>query len=333
MDDTASVLRSFERLGLIGRDERPAMTALDGGVSGDVYRVDLASGPVCVKRALARLRVPGDWTAPVERSGYEVAWLKTVEAIDPRLAPTVIASDPAAHLFVMRYLDPRSHPVWKDELAAGRVQISFAAEVGRSLGRIHAATAHDPIASSRFQTASLFNALRIEPYLLATARAHPELAASLEDLAVKTLASRIALVHGDISPKNILVGPGGPVFLDAECAWFGDPAFDLAFVATHLLLKTLWRPQHADRYLSSLARLTDAYFQQVDWEPPSGLSARAAALLPALLLARVDGKSPAEYLSAEDHTFIRTVVPPMIASPVEAIEEVIDGWVKGIHNL
>jgi aminoglycoside phosphotransferase (APT) family kinase protein len=333
MDATASVLSSLERLGLIGRGERPAMTTLDGGVSGDVYRVNLDSGPVCVKRALARLRVAGDWTAPVERSVYEVAWLKTVEAIDPRLAPTVIASDPASHLFVMRYLEPRSHPVWKDELASGRVQLSFAAEVGRSLGLIHAATAHDPIASSRFETASLFNALRIEPYLLATARAHTELAASLENLAAKTLASRIALVHGDISPKNILVGPDGPVFLDAECAWFGDPAFDLAFVATHLLLKTLWRPQHTDRYLSSLASLTDTYFRQVDWEPPSDLNARAAALLPALLLARVDGKSPAEYLSAENRAFIRTVVPPMIASPVEAIGVVKNGWVKGLQTL
>ena len=138
-------------------------------------------------------------------------------------------------------------------------------------------------------------------------------------------------MHGDISPKNILVGPLGPVFLDAECAWFGDPAFDLAFVATHLLLKPLWRPEHAERYAASLESLTSAYLGQVDWESWAWLLARAAALLPALLLARVDGKSPVEYLDPEGRDFVRAMAPPMIVSAPATISEVAINWTKGLH--
>jgi 5-methylthioribose kinase len=332
MDANAAVLHSLERLGLIASGERPTVAPIMGGVSGDVFQVEVASGPVCVKRALERLRVAGDWTAPLERSGYEVAWLKTVAAIDSALVPRVIADDPAAYLFVMQYLEPLAHPVWKAHLAAGRIDPAFAAKVGDALGRIHAKTAHDADIAARFDTARLFNALRIEPYLLTTAKAHADLAAPLEALAAETLAAKIALVHGDVSPKNILVGPHGPVILDAECAWCGDPAFDVAFVATHLLLKTLWRPAFCPRYMASLDALLIAYVKHVDWEPKAALDRRTAALLPALLLARVDGKSPVEYLTdEEDRAFVRALARPLIKSPVGAVSEVLRLWTEGLQ--
>ena len=106
------------------------------------------------------------------------------------------------------------------------------------------------------------------------------------------------LVHGDFSPKNLLIGPDGPVVLDAECAWYGDPAFDLAFVLNHLLLKGAWRPQWRERYLELFAALVDAYRGHVRrGSRGRRVEQRAATLLPALLLARVDGKSPVEYLT------------------------------------
>ena len=148
-----------------------------------------------------------------------------------------------------------------------------------------------------------FEAIRIEPYLRATGRAHPAPRRALRRRSPQTtLATKRALVHGDVSPKNILHGPHGPVFLDAECAWFGDPAFDLAFCLNHLLLKGAPRGAPTRRAISArFAALAGAYLAGVDWEQRGGTSRRAPrALLPALFLARVDGKSPVEYLDARE---------------------------------
>ncbi len=127
------------------------------------------------------------------------------------------------------------------------------------LGRIHAATADRPDIAARFQTDELFHALRLEPYLVATAHAHSDLARKLDALVATTRTTKRVLVHGDFSPKNLLVGPAGPVILDAECAWYGDPAFDLAFVLNHLLLKGAWQPQWRARYVEAFASLAAAY--------------------------------------------------------------------------
>jgi aminoglycoside phosphotransferase (APT) family kinase protein len=134
-------------------------------------------------------------------------------------------------------------------------------------------------------------------------------------------------VHGDISPKNILVGPRGPVFLDAECAWWGDPAFDLAFCLNHLLLKCLWTPPARPGFLASFDALAAAYLAGVDWEPPAGLEARAARLLPGLFLARVDGKSPVEYLTDDtDKSRVRRTARALLAEPVERLHGVRQAW-------
>jgi aminoglycoside phosphotransferase (APT) family kinase protein len=163
--------------------------------------------------------------------------------------------------------------------------------------------------------------------LRATAGRHPDLAARLQEIAAVTLAGRQALVHGDISPKNILCGPDGPVFLDAECAWYGDPAFDLAFCLNHLLLKGAWKPQWKAGYLVSFHRLAQAYLARIDWEPAPSLEARCAALLPALWLARVDGKSPVEYLVDEAiRARVRQAARHLLKVPVTRLSEVADFW-------
>jgi aminoglycoside phosphotransferase (APT) family kinase protein len=136
-------------------------------------------------------------------------------------------------------------------------------------------------------------------------------------------------VHGDVSPKNILIGPGGPIFLDAECAWYGDPAFDLAFCLNHLLLKCLWTPSATPGFLHGFDVLTKAYLAGVSWEPCGTLEARAARLLPGLLLARVDGKSPVEYLTDErDKDRARRVARALLAAPVERLDGVRAAWTE-----
>lgn len=296
----AAVLDGLRALGLVDPDAAPVLERLEGGVSSDIWRVDGPKDRVCVKRALARLKTEREWRAPVERNASEAAWMRAVAAILPDAVPKPIAEDRARGLFVMEYLDPGIHPVWKTQLRDGVVRAETAEAVGATLGAVHAAFAGDPETARRFATDGIFHAIRIEPYLLRTASVHGDLADRLGKLAEVTAATRKTLVHGDVSPKNILAGPAGPVFLDAECAWYGDPAFDVAFCLNHLLLKCLWRPRHADAYLEAFAALAAGYFGHADWESPARLEARAAALLGGLMLARVDGASPVEYLVSED---------------------------------
>jgi len=304
-DPAARAVTGFLESAGLGRAS--SIRALSGGVSSDIWRVDLSRGPVCVKRALPRLRVAQLWEAPVERNRYERLWLQAANAALPGSAPDVLSWDDAQGLFAMQYLD---HPVWKERLRRGDADAAFAAKVGAALARIHAATAGDAEIARRFPTDKIFYAIRLEPYLVATARKHPDLEKKLMGLVSRTAASHVALVHGDVSPKNILVAPGGPVFLDAECAWYGDPAFDVAFCLNHLILKSFWVPDAPFR--ECFEALFRTYLSGVTWEP--AIEERVATLLPALLLARVDGKSPVEYLDDPQRQSVRELAIRMMNS-------------------
>ncbi len=318
---------ALRRMGLAAAHEHPALEALAGGVSSEIYRVELAAGPVCIKRALGQLKVRAEWKAPVERNRYEVRWMRTASAIVPEFVPAVLGDDPESGSFAMAYLDPAQHPVWKDQLRDGTIDAGTAAEVARRLVRVHAATAGDARVAREFATDAIFHAIRLEPYLLATARAHPDCTARLEHLVHVTAGTRLALVHGDVSPKNVLVGPRGPILLDAECAWYGDPAFDLAFVLNHMLLKPLWRPQGREAYLACFDALAATYLEGVAWEPRAALEARTAHLLPGLFLARVDGKSPVEYVTDEARRErVRRAARALLLAPVERLDDVRDAW-------
>lgn len=324
---TEPLLAVLRAMGLVAADEVPAFTPLTGGVSSDILLVASARGRFCVKRALPRLKVAALWEAPVERNAAEAAWMRTVSSWLPESVPALLGEDAHAGLFAMAYLEPDDYPVWKAELRDGRIDPRFAAEVGRRLAVIHRRSAASAELAAAFANDRIFEPIRLEPYLRATGRRHPDLAARLEALADRTLATRLALVHGDVSPKNILCGPDGPVFLDAECAWYGDPAFDLAFCLNHLLLKASWRPQWRDRYRDCFEALSASYLAGVDWEPVASFESRCAELLPGLWLARIDGKSPVEYLTDEpDRERVRQAARSLLAAPVSRLADVARFW-------
>ena len=313
------MLALLRTAGLVSGNETPAFEVLAGGVSSEIWKV----GTVCVKRALPRLRVAQRWEAPIERNRYERLWLEAAAAAAPGAAPRILASDDAAGLFAMQYLDL---PVWKERLRQGQADPEFAAQVGRALAAIHTATAGRSDIARRFATDDIFFAIRLEPYLVATANAHPDLQARLRFLVDRTAKTKACLVHGDVSPKNILVGARGPVFLDAECAWYGDPAFDLAFCLNHLLLKCLWVPRARAAFLECFDALSRTYLEKIALDR---VEERAASLLPALLLARVDGKSPVEYLTQEDKEVVRSVARELLLSN-QSIREIARTWGKSL---
>ncbi len=218
-------------------------------------------------------------------------------------------------------------------MLAGEIDPAASAAVARTLVRIHAGTADNDEIARQFDTDDVFHALRIDPFLLEAGRNHPDVAQRLRTIGVTTASNRRALVHGDVSPKNILIGPEGPVLLDAETAWYGDPAFDVAFCLSHILLKAINKQKYTSQYLDCFESFFGEYGRGVTWEPWSEAQQRAAHLLPGLMLARVDGKSPVEYLTqAEKKDCVRQFTKRFLGDPVPILGEIASAWRRSVSE-
>jgi len=296
-------------LALVHSDENLTVTALTGGVASDIAKVEASKNIYCIKFALAKLKVQAEWFAPVHRNSAEYAWLEVASSVAPASA--------------MEYLEYDAY-LWKTSLLKEEPDNKEADMVGDVLGRIHAASTATGFDKHPFQNHEDFKALRVEPYLLYTAKQHPDIASRLEQMANSLFKANTVLVHGDVSPKNIMIRSGGPVLLDAECATMGDPCFDVAFCVNHLVLKAIHLPTSRARYLKNTASLWESYRRNVAWELTVKLESRICALLPALMLARVDGKSPVEYLSASNQNTVRQIARELILSPIEKLDALID---------
>jgi 5-methylthioribose kinase len=316
--------------GIIRSRDDAVFSPLDGGVASDIWTVKTSTRTICVKRALAKLKVEKPWFAPVERNIYEVQWLRQANAVVPGVTPEILAEDMQRGMFAMSYLPPDDYPVWKARLRDGHADPAFAARVGDCLGRIHAATANDEGIERRFDTAAIFYDIRLEPYLLATAQNHADRAEQLHALVAATQDNAKVLVHGDVSPKNILVSPDArPIFLDAECACYGDPAFDLAFCLNQLLLKCIWTPSATEDFLTCFDSMTQAYLAHVNWEPVAEMQSRAAQLLPGLMLGRIDGRSPAEYITTDaERDRVREFARALLLAPVHLLAQISSQWAQ-----
>lgn len=314
-DDVAAALA---RTGVAGAVV--SSTALAGGVSSEIWHVATTSGDVCVKRALAVLRTSDHWEAPVERSTSEARWLELAARLVPDLAPRLLAVDHDTGTLVLEYLDSDRYEVWKTQLLGGHVSVDTASALARGLRRFHDRAA-DPLLAGDFDRPELIAALRLEPYLDRTAERHRDLAEAIGRLRLEFHEHARTVVHGDVSPKNVLVAGDRVVLLDAECATWGDPMFDVAFCLTHLCAKAhhlrrlggRWRPG-ADAFVGSYgARSPD------DDE-------RCARWLAVLLLARVDGASPLEYLDGGARERVRQGARHLVGAPTAGVTEAIDRW-------
>ncbi len=284
------------------RSPHATLTPLAGGVSSEICRVEDGGEIFVVKRALARLKVRDEWTADTSRNVYEQRYLSYVSRLLPQAVPAVRAAPPAGGYFAMEYLGPQ-YRNWKEMLLAGDFHPAHACAAARALGQIHRASHGDAEAAALFDSGSCFYQLRLEPYLLTTGRRHPHLQPLFDAEAARLAATRECLVHGDFSPKNILIGAGRLVILDCEVACYGDPAFDVCFLLNHLFLKSLFHLR-ADGPEEMIAE----FWREYTAASGRDIEVRVPRLLLMLLLARIDGKSPVEYLDEPRRQFVRDFV-------------------------
>lgn len=316
----------LQKLGIADSSENPLIEPLTGGVSSGIFKVTVRAGTYCVKQALPKLKVEKDWSVPTDRVFSEIAWLQTADRIVSGHVPKVLGVDRSAGAFVMEFLDTQFHHNWKTLLLDGIVEAAAGRQVASVLGQLHAATAGDHEIEKQFSNRSNFYLLRLEPYLVEAAMQNPDLADELIAIVHSVQKHPLALVHGDVSPKNIFLGPEGAIFLDAECACFGDPAFDVAFLLNHVLLKSALMPEHRDALLRTFEAICIEYMDHVSWEPKHELDKRIAQLLPGLLLARVDGKSPVEYLSGAQRSLVRKFARDNLRYPSETLYGIVKAW-------
>lgn len=292
---------------------------LTGGVSSDIVLVTTPNTKLCLKFARAQLKVEADWFAPVHRNTAEYAWLQIAAKAAPQCAIRLFGHSPTLHGFAMEYISGSDVYLWKAHLLTEAKDNGEASAVGSLLGRIHQASVAPGFNKRQFQNSADFHALRLEPYLLHTAEKHSSVASSLQQMAEALHTSRQVLIHGDVSPKNILFRTNGPVLLDAECATLGDAAFDIAFCLNHLILKSVHLPASKGTLLAGSMDFWHNYIPHVSWEKHNELQARTCRLLPMLMLARVDGKSPVEYLNVEEQSHVRELSLQLIQTPVDTL--------------
>lgn len=307
---------------------------LSGGAHPDIWRVDTGAASLCVKRARAQPKPAGERHAPLARAAqecpaHEWAWLQFAHALVPQAVPEPLVHDEAAGLIAMRFPGPAQDVDWKRQLLAGQADARTAAAVGRTLGTLHDASAYRPDLARTFACGQNAHALWLEPWLSAAAQQHRSVSQELAELVKRTVSRRQALVHGELCPGTIHVGPHGPVFLHAGRAWYGDPAFDLAFCLSHLLLKRIARPDCAKALAQSFQALVEGYFSAASFEDRAASESRAAHLLPALMLACVDGKAPVDYVTEEaDREAIRSSALAWIRQPPPRLADVARPWFR-----
>ena len=329
IEQPKALLQYLHENGHLEPGEVPALTVLNGGVSNRTVLVERDNGEAWViKQALPKLRVEVDWFSDPSRAHREALGLIWLGRLAPAGSiPGFLFEDSQQHLLAMNAV-AKPHENWKTRLLSGKLERDYVRQFGQLLGTIHGRTRERPDEiAAVFADRTVFQTLRLEPYYRFSASRNPSAAQFLSELIKLTLATRLTLVHGDYSPKNILLHQGRLVLLDQEVIHFGDPAFDLGFSLTHFLSKAHHvRPQRAP-FLEAAPWFWENYKQAAgEWASEPDLEARIVRHTLACLLARVDGRSPLEYLTAAERQRQREIVLVLMRAPPASLSALVENF-------
>lgn len=327
-DELLAYLKQTER---IAQDEQPKITMLSGGVSNKTVLLERESEAWVIKQALPKLRVPTDWYSDPSRIHREAQGLRYLSQFIPERVPQFIFEDVENNVLAMSAV-PQPHKNWKTVLLDGGVLQHHVKEFAELLGAIHRqAYERRTDFAEFFADTSFFESLRLEPYYLYTASQVPNATAFLETLAEDTRKQKITLVHGDYSPKNILIYQDRMMLLDYEVIHWGDPAFDIGFGMTHLLSKAHYLSEQRSTFLNAAWVFWKSYARTIKDLPWSkGLEARAVRHTLACMLARVRGRSPLEYLDDSHRQRQEKVMVRLMANPPLIFNDLTAEFEKGL---
>ncbi len=324
--------------GLIRPKDELLVRELGGGVSNIVLLAE-GSGPNksnhrwVVKQSLDKLRVEDDWRSERERIYREAEAIQSLrDVLGRRSLPQIIDTDRRNYAYVMTAA-PQGSKVWKESLLAGQVDLEIGRKAGELLAMLMSAAHNHPNLREQFKDRTVFDELRIDPYYRTTAARHPELKAAYEQLIADSWGIRTALVHGDYSPKNMLVKDGNIFLIDFEVVHWGDPAFDSGFLLNHLFLKALHQPGFAELYFQTARRFWQALMAGIESHRRPDLEKMTLRHLGGLMLARIDGKSPVEYIRDEEtKERARRLARNILLDPPESLDEAISLAVSKIQT-
>lgn len=286
---------------------------LSGGVSSRVWKIISNENRWVLKQALKKLKVQADWFSDVERIHREHEVMLAIQNIMPAgSVPEIVHTDYANHVYMMSSAEEEAR-TWKDILMRGDLNNDIAIKAGKVLQSIHKNSEKiDENDKAKFQDQKYFIQLRVEPFHQYLIQKFPELEAYIQQLIDEVTQKKICLVHGDFSPKNMLIeSDNNLVLIDYEVAHWGNPVFDVAYCIGHLMLKG-WHLKQRDEVQQLIETFLKAYNNTVEnLTPHLGL----------MLLARMDGKSPIDYIKDEALiNIIRKVAVEMITTSTKSFD-------------
>jgi len=290
--DESSVIPYLTERKLLTGDA--TVEVLTGGVSCVVLAVASDAREIVVKQALPELKTKAKWVADQRRAIVEAEAMRVYQSITPDSVPELLDCDAANFTLTMSRL-PNTCTNWKQDMLEGRIHPEMGEKLGKILAKWHNTTAVDEVIKAKFMEGELFEQLRVSPFYRAVAAKNLNLQAVINSLIEEITTEKIALVHGDFSPKNILAtSDNSPIVLDFEVAHTGNPVFDLAFVSAHLLCKTIRTQSAAEK--AAITKTAVNFLSSYREDTRISIAKTLPQHVALIALARVEGVSPVNYL-------------------------------------